>query len=52
MEKLVDRQIMAGVLKEYPPHWNQHVYQIGKSTENTLQSGVTCIYIYIYAKCY
>jgi hypothetical protein len=32
-EKLVDRHIRHGVLKEHPLHKNQHAYQIGQSTE-------------------
>jgi hypothetical protein len=32
MEKLVDRHIRGGVLKEHPLHRNQHAYQTGKST--------------------
>jgi hypothetical protein len=30
MEKLVDIDIMVGVLKKHPLHRNQHAYQIGK----------------------
>jgi hypothetical protein len=41
IEKLVDRHIRDGALKEYPSHQNQHAYQIGKSTETTLQNVVT-----------
>jgi hypothetical protein len=40
MEKLVDRCIRDGALKEYPLHWNQHVYHIGKSTETALHDVV------------
>jgi hypothetical protein len=43
MEKLVDKHIMDGALKEYPLHRNQHAYQIGKSTETILHNVVTCI---------
>jgi hypothetical protein len=43
MEKLVDRHVRGSALKEYPLHLNQHAYQIGKSTETTLHSVVTCI---------
>jgi hypothetical protein len=43
MEKLVDRHIRDGALKEYPLHRNQHAYQIGKSTETALHNVVTCI---------
>jgi hypothetical protein len=40
MEKLVDRHIRDGVLKEYPLHRNQHAYQTGKSTEAALHNVV------------
>jgi hypothetical protein len=40
MEKLVDRHIRDGALKEYPLHRNQHAYQTGKSTETTLHNVV------------
>jgi hypothetical protein len=43
MEKLVDRHIRDGALKEYPLHRNQHAYQTGKSTETALHNVVTCI---------
>jgi hypothetical protein len=43
MEKLVDRFIRVGPLKEYPRHRNQHAYQIGKSTETALHNVVTRI---------
>jgi hypothetical protein len=43
MEKLVDRHIRDGALKEYSLHRNQHAYQIGKSTETALHNVVTCI---------
>jgi hypothetical protein len=43
MEKLVDRQIRDGALKEYPLHQNQHAYQTGKSTETALHNVVKCI---------
>jgi hypothetical protein len=41
MEKLVDRHIRDGALKEYPLHRNQHAYQTGKSTETTLHNVVS-----------
>lgn len=43
MEKVVDRHVRDGVLKEYPLHKNQCAYQIGKSTETALHNVVTCI---------
>jgi hypothetical protein len=43
MEKLVDRHIRDGALKNYPLHRKQHAYQTGKSTETALQHVVTCI---------
>jgi hypothetical protein len=43
MEKLVDRHIRDGALKEYPLHRNQHAYQTGKSTETALHNVVTRI---------
>jgi hypothetical protein len=43
MEKLLDRHIRDGALKEYPLHRNQHAYQTGKSTETALHNVVTCI---------
>jgi hypothetical protein len=43
MEKLVERHIRDGSLREYPLHRDQHAYQIGKSTETTLHNVVTCI---------
>jgi hypothetical protein len=43
MEKLVDRHIRDGALKNYPLHRNQHAYQTGKSTETALHNVVTCI---------
>jgi hypothetical protein len=42
-EKLVDRHVRGGALKEKPLHQNQHAYQTGKSTETALHSVVTCI---------
>jgi hypothetical protein len=43
MEKLVDRHIRDGVLKEYLLHQNQHAYQTVKSTNKTaLHNVVTC----------
>jgi hypothetical protein len=41
MEKLMDRHIRDGALKEYPLHRNQHAYQTGKSTETTMHNVVT-----------
>jgi hypothetical protein len=43
MEKLVDRHIRDGALREHPLHRNQHAYQIGKSTETALHNVVTHI---------
>jgi hypothetical protein len=43
MEKLVDRHIREGKLKEYPLHRNKHAYQIGKSIETALHNVVTRI---------
>jgi hypothetical protein len=43
VEKLVERHIRDGSLREYPLHRNQHAYQIGKSTETALHNVVTCI---------
>jgi hypothetical protein len=43
LEKLVDRHIRDGALKMYPLRWNQHAYQIGKSTETALHNVVTRI---------
>jgi hypothetical protein len=43
MEKLVERLIRDGSLREYPLHRNQHAYQIGKSTETALHNVVTRI---------
>jgi hypothetical protein len=43
MEKLVERHIRGGSLREYPLHRNRHAYQIGKSTETALHNVVTCI---------
>jgi hypothetical protein len=43
MEKLVDRHIRIGALKEHPLHRNQHAYQTGKSTKITLHNVVTRI---------
>jgi hypothetical protein len=43
MEKLVERHIRDGSLREYPLHRNQHAYQIGKSTETAFHNVVTCI---------
>jgi hypothetical protein len=43
MEKLVDRHIRNCVLKEYPLHQNQYVYQTEKSIETAFHSVVTCI---------
>jgi hypothetical protein len=43
MEKLVDRHIRDGALKNYPLHQNQHAYQTGKSTETALHHVVTRI---------
>jgi hypothetical protein len=40
MEKLVDRLIRDGALKEYPLHQNQHAYQTRKSTETALHNVV------------
>jgi hypothetical protein len=42
MEKLVDRYIMDGVLKEHPLHQKQHDYRTGKSPKNALHNVVTC----------
>jgi hypothetical protein len=41
MEEVVDRHIRNGVLKNCPLNWNQHAYQIGKSTETALHNVVT-----------
>jgi hypothetical protein len=41
MEKIVDRHIRDGALRFEPLHWNQHAYQIGKSTEAALHNMVT-----------
>jgi hypothetical protein len=43
MEKLVERHIRDGSLREYPLHHNQHAYQTGKSTETALHNVVTRI---------
>jgi hypothetical protein len=43
MEKLVDRHMREGALKEYPLHRNQHAYQTGESTETVLHNVVTHI---------
>jgi hypothetical protein len=43
MEKLVDRHIRDRVLRIHPLHRNQHVYQIGKSTETALHNVATRI---------
>jgi hypothetical protein len=43
IEKLVDKHIRDGALKEYHLHRNQHTYQIGKSTETALHNVVTHI---------
>jgi hypothetical protein len=43
MEKLVDRHIRDGALKEYSLHRNQHAYQTGKSTEMTIHNVATGI---------
>jgi hypothetical protein len=43
MEKLVDRHIRFGALKEHPLHRNQHAYQTGKSTETALHNVLTRI---------
>jgi hypothetical protein len=43
VEKLVDRHIRDSVLKEYPPHSNQHVYRTRKYTETTFHNLVTCM---------
>jgi hypothetical protein len=40
MEKLVDRHIRGGVLKEYPLHEN-HAYQTGKSNKTAIHTVVT-----------
>jgi hypothetical protein len=43
MEKLVDRNIKDGALKNYPLHRNQYAYQIRKSTKTALHKVVTRI---------
>jgi hypothetical protein len=43
MEKLVDRHIRDGAVKEYPLHRNQRAYQTGISTETALHNVVTRI---------
>jgi hypothetical protein len=43
MEKLVDRHIRDGALKQYPLHRNQHAYQIGKYTKTALHNVVILI---------
>jgi hypothetical protein len=45
MEKLVDRYIRDGELRIHSLHRNQHVYQVGKSTETALHNVVTLIEI-------
>jgi hypothetical protein len=43
MEKLVDKHIRHGALKEYRLRRNKHTYQRGKSIETVLHNVVTCI---------
>jgi hypothetical protein len=43
MEKLEDRHIRDGALKEYTLHRNQHAYQICKYIKTALHNVVTCI---------
>jgi hypothetical protein len=41
IEKIVDRHLRDGAMRSQPLHWNQHAYQIGKSTETALHNVVT-----------
>jgi hypothetical protein len=43
MENLVDRYIRDGEMRIHPLYRNQHVYQLGKTTETTLHNVVTVI---------
>jgi hypothetical protein len=45
MEKLVERHVRDGALKEYPLHRNQHAYQTDKSTETALHNVVILVHI-------
>ena len=43
LERLVDRHIRDDVLGLNPLHFNQHAYQLGKSTDTALNSVVSTI---------
>jgi hypothetical protein len=41
MEKLVDKYIWDGALKEFPLHQNQFAYQTGKPAETALHNVIS-----------